>query len=341
MIIFKKFLKNDLKKQNGQVAVFVGLALVALVGMLAYVIDEGSIYESRRSFQTVADSAALAGAQELPENPSAAVEAAVEYAAMHEVTLDPSDVSIESTFVSDDTISVTASDMNKKTLFAGVFGVDSTEVGADATAMVGSPAYYNGAMPWAVLEEDWIPGEEYTLKCGSPGNSGKDKDKDKKPGGPQGNFQALAIGGTGANNYEDNIIYGARVPLSVGDIIDTEPGNMAGPTIKGVEDRIYDQEDGVFNSFEDLVGYVNGVNADDGIFLKRSDSQFVLCPLISELPNGRKDVEILAFVPFLITGYDDHTSEVFGTFLDYALIIHDGDIVAASENGIRVIRLVD
>ncbi len=131
-------IKRHFSNQRGQVAVFVGIALVALVGVLAYVIDTGSIYESRRSFQTVADSAALAGAQELP-NTSNAVQAAIDYAAMHEVTLDPSDIDIESTFVADDTIKVTASDMNKETLFAGIFGANSTEVGADATAMVGSP----------------------------------------------------------------------------------------------------------------------------------------------------------------------------------------------------------
>lgn len=49
-----------------------------------------------------------------------------------------------------------------------------------------------------------------------------------------GNFGAIALGGRGASNYRDNIIYGYGGLVRVGDVLDTEPGNKFGPTLTGV-----------------------------------------------------------------------------------------------------------
>jgi Flp pilus assembly protein TadG len=54
--IFK--LKRKFYGQKGQVAVMVALLLTAFVGMLALVVDVGSMYEDRSSLQGVADVAA-------------------------------------------------------------------------------------------------------------------------------------------------------------------------------------------------------------------------------------------------------------------------------------------
>ena len=315
----RKFKKYFLK-QNGQIAVLIGFMLVALVGLLAYVIDEGVIYESRRSFQTVADSAALAGAQELPEHPDIAIQAAIDYAAMHEVPEDELNIVIEDTFISNDTIRVTSADMNRQLYFGGIFGMNTTPVGADATAFIGSPGEFLGVVPWAVPEDIWVPGEEYALKA-------------NKPGSP-GNFQALSIGGTGANIYLNNIANGATIPLNVGDIYPTEPGNMDDPTAEGTDIRVYGHEDFELNTFSELV-----TTTVDGYELKRTDSQFVICPVIEELPAGRDDVQIISFAPFLITELNG--AEVIGTFLHEALIVYEGSVTGVNETGIRVIRLID
>ena len=42
---------RNLKNENGVVAIFVALAFVALIGIVAYVVDTGSLYQSRRSIQ--------------------------------------------------------------------------------------------------------------------------------------------------------------------------------------------------------------------------------------------------------------------------------------------------
>jgi len=319
-------IKNLFIEQKGQVAVFVGLALVALVGMLAYVIDTGSIYESRSSFQEIADSSALAGAQELPDATNA-TQVAIEYAEMHGIASDSLTVSIQDTFVPNDTISVIAADMDKPSFFAGIFGVDSTSVGANATAIVGSPGGYSNVVPFGILEEDWIPGNEYTLKWGP-----------QEDGHNHGNFGALALGGTGANNYENNIRDGYSGTIHIGStvetLVETEPGNMMGPTVHGTSDRIYNYPDYTLNDFSELTVFEDGVYklADNG------DSQFVMCPIIDWIPFGRDEVTILGFVPFIITGISE--SEVYGTFIDEALIITEGEITALTEYGIRVIRLI-
>jgi hypothetical protein len=49
-----------------------------------------------------------------------------------------------------------------------------------------------------------------------------------------GNFGPAALGQRGADNYEDNIIYGYPGYIQIGDILDTETGNMIGPTGTGV-----------------------------------------------------------------------------------------------------------
>ncbi|MBI4470187.1 MAG: hypothetical protein HY650_12785 [Acidobacteria bacterium] len=53
-----------------------------------------------------------------------------------------------------------------------------------------------------------------------------------------GNFGPVALGGTGGSDYRTNIREGWDGTLTYGDIIDTEPGNMVGPTKQGHEDLI-------------------------------------------------------------------------------------------------------
>jgi hypothetical protein len=53
------------KRQQGAVAIIVGLSIVILVGMLALVIDLGHLYIAKTELQNAADAAALAGAKEL------------------------------------------------------------------------------------------------------------------------------------------------------------------------------------------------------------------------------------------------------------------------------------
>lgn len=86
------------KSENGVVTVIVALSIIALMMVTALTIDVGSLYEERRYLQTVADAAALAGAQQLPESPSGAEAKAIEYAEMHGVTSDNIEVDFDYTY---------------------------------------------------------------------------------------------------------------------------------------------------------------------------------------------------------------------------------------------------
>lgn len=319
--MFKRFLSN----QNGQVAVIVSILIIAIVGMAAYVVDTGSIYETRRDLQTVADSAALAGAQELPENTSAAIQTAIDYAARNNVTISSDDITISRTYVDNDTISVRAEIPGLQMNFAQVLGRNSADVIAFAKAVIGSPTEYNGVVPWGLMEGNWVPGQQYTLKYGAP------------PPNSPGNFGALAIDGKGNSDYVDGIKFGTTTPISVGDWIDTKTGDMGSNTEIALDYRVTQEPDYIWNSFADLTVPWNG-----GYKLSRSDSQFVIIPVITSWPNGAHPTQIVEFVPFIITSYSGNPGhfEVNATFLSQALIITTGGIQGIQENGIRIIRLV-
>lgn len=312
--------KKKFYDQQGQVAVIVGLLIVAFVGMTALVVDMGSLYEDRRSLQSVADAAALAGAQELPESPALAIQKATDNIAINRPDITSIDIQIGTFFVANDQITVTVNNPDSPIYFGRIYGVNSADVDATATAIVGSPSGYSVA-PWGLLEGTYEFGEEYTLKYGAP------------PEPSPGNFGALALDGSGAPPYEEAIVFGSKTLLHIGDWIDTLTGNKAGPTRDGVNDRIAREPDGIWTN--DLV------SAD--FSLVRGDSQFIIIPIISFWPNGSSQpTQIVDFKPFIISSYSGNggQAEVKGTFLNEALIITDGGIGGVDETGIRIIRLI-
>lgn len=321
-----------LGNEKGTIAIIVALSLVALIMATALVIDVGSLYQERRFLQTVADSAALAGAQELPESPDGARQRAIEYAAEHGVTIASTDVDIGSTLASNDTITVIPVNPSAPLYFARVLGIDFVRMQTRATAIIASPEEYEGVVPWGIPRQDWKPGEEYVLKYGS-GPDGQTY---------AGNFQALALDKPGGKEYKQNIIDGASTPLRVGDMVDTQTGNLVGPTRQGAEARV----GGNMDSFLELVDLSEG-----GYRLAVPDSQFIMVPIIPQLvkATGKEEVEILGFVPFIITGIEDMQGDnefgngvaIVGTFLNQALIKRKGSLAPVQSGGIRVVSLIE
>lgn len=329
------------KSENGVVTVIVALSIVALMTVTALTIDVGSLYEERRHLQTVADAAALAGVQELPENVGRAIEKAIDYASRCGVSINSSDVEVSFTLAEDDTITVNAINPNAPLYFARVIGLTQTQVAASATAIVASPEEHVGVVPWGVPEDIWDPGEEVVLKYGS-GPDGKSF---------CGNYQPLTIDKSGANEYKYNIIEGAETPLYVYDWIETKTGNVVGPTIKGAKTRVYDYDNFVLDEFLTLAGLIDPDNSELGYKLVNPDSQFIYVPIISSLEevHGHSEVQILAFSPFIITAIEDMYGDtefgngvaIIGTFLNQALVITEGGIIPVQSGGLRVVRLID
>jgi len=329
---------NDYKKkileQKGQVAVIVALLLICLLGITAMVIDLGSLYQIRGSFQTVADSAALAGAQELPENPDKAIDVAIEYAARHDVDITSEDIQIISTLSSiySDTIIVTPSDPDTPTYFAGVFGMETVEVGAYAEAMVGRPVQLYYVVPWLAVIPEGTTWEEY-LEPGTEKKICRDLDESDFL-----SWDSTDSPGQWLSRYRDRIINGYSEPLEIGETVYARIINIS-QTIHSTEDRV-----GTWDPFDDLVIYSGSI-----IKLGLNDTQFVMVPVSYEVEVPKKandkwsePVEILAFAPFILTGTGGHGSnaEVTGRFIHQAVIVGEGDIEAVDMTGIKVIRLV-
>jgi Flp pilus assembly protein TadG len=313
MVMLKK-LKRLLTNSEGQVAVIVSLLIVSFIGMTALVVDMGSLYEDRRSLQSVADAAVLAGAQELPLSQSKATQEATDYVTKNRADIDSINIEIGSTLATDDTIKVTVYNPDSPISFGRVYGLNSANVAATATAMVGKPQSFTGVVPWGVIQNKWVPGVEYPLN------------EDK--------FGSLSFNGesTGGSVYRDNIANGYSGTLEIGSTVEFLQGFKSGPTIQGTESRIGPPPLDTFSKLTVLL-------AGGGYGLAKPDSQFVMVPIVSQSTSDIGHGPIIGFAPFVIT-YNTNKI-VYGTFLNEALLVYTGSILAVDYTGIKVIRMIE
>ncbi len=140
---------NVRENDRGQAVVLSVLALVALLGMCALVLDVGSWFRTKRRLQAGADAAALAGAQMLPQDPSGAKSMALTYADKNGGDVKSADITITSTFGTNDTITVKAAKTDDA-IFAKVIGINDANIDASAKARVGTPYSVQNAAPMVV-----------------------------------------------------------------------------------------------------------------------------------------------------------------------------------------------
>ena len=125
-----KRISND----SGQAAVLTVVFVVALLGMGSLVIDAGSWFREQRGTQSAADAAALAAAQALPDDPGQAGALAAAYVAKNDGGA--ATTSFGSASLANDTVSVEV-ERPAPGIFAKLFGIDSVQVDARASARVG------------------------------------------------------------------------------------------------------------------------------------------------------------------------------------------------------------
>lgn len=155
-----------IKSERGQVFGFTAIAMVALIGMAALVLDVGAWFRADRQIQAVADAAALAGAQKLPDDPGAAIALAREYATKNGGPA-PTNVSVTSTKRTNDTLKVHMSDKTPGFL-SNVFGINAVTIGAQAAARAALPGKARWVAPIVVNEK------HPKLNCGT-GQFGRPK----------------------------------------------------------------------------------------------------------------------------------------------------------------------
>jgi Flp pilus assembly protein TadG len=119
------------RAERGAVAVAVAILLPVLIGITGLVIDVGSWYETQTQLQSAADAAALAGAQDLPNNPSSAAAAARTLAADN---VSGATVTPVTPYDGDSSeIQVTVSKQGSVT-FASILGISGPTITASAVA---------------------------------------------------------------------------------------------------------------------------------------------------------------------------------------------------------------
>ena len=117
----------SIQNQKGQSTVITVVFLVVLLGMAALVLDVGSWYRAKRSTQSTADAAALAGAQSLPDTATAKT-LAQQYASKNG-GLGSGTVTFSTSQSTNDSITVKVS-RPAPGFFSKLFGVRSVTTGA-------------------------------------------------------------------------------------------------------------------------------------------------------------------------------------------------------------------
>ena len=139
--MYEKFRKL-IQKEDGQSLIIFVLLLTILLGFAALVLDVGIMSLSKSKLQNAADAAALAGVQELPDNPVEAKTSAQHYAAINGQSSDSTTVKVAT---NNSSVSVEVS--RTTPMFLGkLLGVDISTVSAKATASIGVAA----SVPWIV-----------------------------------------------------------------------------------------------------------------------------------------------------------------------------------------------
>jgi hypothetical protein len=181
--------------------------LTVLLGMAALVLDVGAWYRADRYAQTTADAAALAAAQELPDSPAKAIDAAVAYGDKNGGSVEAADVTFSpSKWMPNDTVYVNV-DRPTPGFFSRLFGIDSVTVGAKAAARAGTPAEALYVAPIVVNEKhEMLVGNCFGTLTSSNGcdtelsyhHLKESPGKDTEPDGA-GSFGFINLTGDGSN----------------------------------------------------------------------------------------------------------------------------------------------
>jgi len=277
-----------LKKLNnrGNAAILLCLVMTALLGFSAFVVDVGLVYSEKTKLSNAIDSAALAATLELPSDDVKAEAVASDYLEKNNVNPNQATIAIGADHKS---IQIDAA-KSVKHLFAQIIGIDRSNVKAKTKAVIAPiKSAKGGIRPFAVESYDFSYGDLVTLKQGAGD-------------GYHGNYGAVAMGGTGANVFRANALYGYSGTISVGDYIDTETGDMAG-------------------ACNDIKNYINSESSTFNNFPRDSIRLWTM-PLVDSLViDGRGSVLVVGFGEFYVENVTKKSGkiEINGRFIKFVL----------------------
>ena len=277
-----------LREQKGAAVAVIAISMTAMIGFAALVIDGGNLYLNKTRLVNLADAAALAGAQDLPGDPQSAIASAYSYAAQNGMSNDTIDVTISN----DNTIVTVNASRTVPFFFAQIFHMNSSNVSARAAAAIKPITGVGNIVPFGIVKQPFKYNQTYTLKAG--GGSGYN-----------GNYAALALGGTGSTIYEGNITNGYKGQLLIDKLVTTETGVMSGATSKGVKARMEQDKYATFETME------------------KNSPRILTVPIIESLEvNGRGEVLVVGFAAFFLEdiGGNGHENYVTGKFIQTVVL---------------------
>jgi putative Flp pilus-assembly TadE/G-like protein len=309
------FVRRD---ERGQAIVLMTLSLVVMMGMATLVLDVGSWYHTKRRLQGTADAAALAGAQLLPTDSSGAQSQALAYANKNGGDVAGANITVTSTVLSNDTISVRA----RKTdpgIFSSIFGIASADIDARAKARVGPPTKARYVAPMVV-------DCEHPLIHNCDGNStpdfGVNTTMDYDPMGAPGAYGMLNLqGGNGTPGSSDE----------------------AGWILHG-----FDKYLGLGNYKSDPGAKFSSNNIQDALEARRGT--VLLFPVFRVLDGqGQNAVyEIIGWIGFHLTSFDVHGNNAvlhgyFTEFIAQGILASTGggESGPSSSFGVKSIQLIE
>lgn len=302
------------RKSRGQIAIVFAVALPVLLGAVALCTDVGVFYLNWEYMQKAADAAVLAGANRgLPYDPALAIQTANQYAELNGVKADE----IVYTKTGEDNMSLSMKITREVPYYFGkVLGLKQGPVTVAATAGLKSAGGACGFLPIgipcnstsAVASAADCPGASYTTYE----NGGSQMTLKPAPAGPSsmqgpGNWEPLALGGSGASTFETNIASGySGAPIAPGTAVNTETGQVVGPTFHGFQQRMANAGQSSYQP----------VPSEDSQ-LDAASPQAVLVPLVNYSGvNGNSSVEIVGFQEMWITGVNGSNASISGYLIN-------------------------
>jgi hypothetical protein len=212
-----------LEEENGSALVLFALLFVIIIGFAGLAVDGGILYNTRSHLKKVANASVLSGAQELLNSDESVRSVVNNILDSHEEKN-----SLKSIHIKPDNQNMLRIKLEKDVplYFLRLFKINSMKITASSAAGLHPMNRATGAVPLGINEN--IPLEylkEYSLKVDSGDSS-------------VGNFGILALSGPGARLYEKDLRSGFPGELKVGDIVDTQTGNVEGKTKEAINSRL-------------------------------------------------------------------------------------------------------
>jgi hypothetical protein len=282
----------------------VAVIIVVLLAFAAIVVDAGAVYARRRQLQTAADAAALAGVQELPNDPGSAVAVADAYASDSAYSANHGQpvvgtYDIQSIYGSNDAIEAYVRDPGYGLFFARAMGFESEPVEARATAVVASPSVIgSGVMPFGIMSKEpsgtapfgYAFNELVRLKQGSQG-------------GEAGNFQFLDLvggeldqGGGAPDVYNPLANGGVDEPVAIGEEYYSQTG-INGTQVSNKLNQWIGADACAFSTVVEL-------NDDGTVSILDPDChRIIICPIILNAVTGEPNWPPGSSDPVVIIGF--------------------------------------